>query len=146
MQLSRSDLRVILVTRLGVALAVAAALTMGCRRGPSTPIPPTPATPVLAADESLVTIGRAYSAVMLDSYAEAFRRAADQVEAGDSLVDVIARIRPYSDAARSRSFAAMVSPRFGAIVPDGTPDAQVGAVQRRALARAFREFARGVGR
>lgn len=134
MKLSPNDLRIILLTRLALMLTIAAALAVGCVPETKRPAEPT-----------AVTIGRAYSAVCTSSYSAAWSSAAAEVEAGKPIAETIARIRPASDAARVRAFEATVSPIFEAIVPAGTPDKDVLPERRAALARAFREFAQGLG-
>lgn len=134
MQLSRTDLRTIYLTRLIALLAIGTALAVGGCRKDARP-----------ADPPLVTIGRAYSASMTGSYASAWSKAASDVEAGGPVADAIASVRPSWDAARVKAFEAVVSPAFEAIVPAGTPDDAIPPDRRTALAKAMREFARGVG-
>lgn len=128
------DARLILVTRLVALLAIGAAMGAFSARWAERPAKPT-----------AVAIGRAYSSVIVGSYSAAWSTAADDVEAGKPIAEAIARIRPASDAARVKAFEADVAPFFAAIVPDGTADKDVTADRRAALAKAFRDFARGLG-
>lgn len=95
-------------------------------------------------DTSFVPIARAYSGVILDSYASAWSTAAEEVAAGQPVAEVLARIRPNWETARTPDYKAKVSPAFAAIVPEGTPHEQVTPAQRAALAAAFRGFAKGL--
>lgn len=95
-------------------------------------------------DPAFVPIARAYSGVILDSYASAWATAADEVTAGKPIAEALAGVRANWETARTPEYKAKVSPAFAAIVPEGTPDAQVAPAQRAALAAAFRGFAKGL--
>jgi len=135
--LSRKDFLLLALLQVGSVACLGVGLWLGGFVGGRPDLSP----PV---DASFVPIARAYSEVVLDSYASAWAAAADEVAAGQPVAEALLRIRPNWDAARTPEYKAKVSPAFNAIVPEGTPDAEITPIQRAALAAAFRGFAKGV--
>lgn len=135
--MGRKDFLILALSQIGSVVCLAAGLWIGGFQlgRPDLSAP---------ADPAFVPIARAYSAVILDSYAAAWTVAADQVTAGKPVVEALAGVRPAWEAARTPEYKAKVAPMFAAIVPENALDSEITVTQRAALAAAFRGFAKGL--
>lgn len=130
-------LRYFAASAVAVAIALAA---FAAGRNLARPAPDR-APPAVAAAEAA---GRSYAPAVLASYASAWSGAADRLAAGATVPDALASVRPAWEAARVPIFERDVGPVFAAIVPPATPETAIKPEDRKALAEAFRAFARGL--
>jgi hypothetical protein len=101
------------------------------------PAPPEPAKPA----SEYESLGRAYRAVLPRTYGAAWIKAADQLEAKVAMGKIQADLQAEWQDAREGAFGTAVQPAFARLLPEGTEPTDA---QRSPLARAWREFARGL--
>ena len=94
----------------------------------------------------LESIGRAYPQLMGQSYAWAWEDGAKLLDAGQPVATALGVVHSSWEANRLKAFAENVAPKFAAIVPEGEDESKITIEQRRALAAAWREFAKGLGK
>lgn len=110
-----------------------------------TPTPPGPApSPQVDIDPAFETLGTAYRTALGPAYAASFEAGAKALESGQTFTAALGTIAKDWDAARVQLFTTNLSPKFGAIIPETTPDASVTPEQRAAMVRAWRSLAAGL--
>lgn len=92
-----------------------------------------------------VALGKAYAKELGASYAPAWASYATDLDAGKPLKDAATAMNASWTQNRTAVYEKLIAPELNAIVPENTPDAQVTASQRKALAAAARNFAKGLG-
>ena len=88
--------------------------------------------------------GRAYPHQLGVAYAAGWREGAAMLEAGQPVEKALGQVKTTWDKGRTEAFTSTVSPLFDRVLPEGTPEKDITAEDRQRLARAWREFARGL--
>ena len=90
-----------------------------------------------------VALGREFGPMLSVSLADGFEAGASVLEAPDGTVAAgIEKQKQVAEAAKDAAFEKRVGPAFALIVPDGEEDTS--QTKRSALARLWRDFARGL--
>ena len=90
--------------------------------------------------------GRAYPHQLGVAYAAAWEDGAKMLDAGQPVEKALGQAKTTWDKGRTEAFTSTVSPLFARILPEGTPEKDITAEDRQRLARAWLEFARGLGK
>ena len=94
--------------------------------------------------DPIAGLGRAYLADLGDVYAGAWNDGAAALEAGKPVADALGVVAGSWQAGRVALFDRTAAPAFSAIVPENTPESDVGVPRKAALAAAWRSFATGL--
>lgn len=103
-------------------------------------VQPTTASPTA----DLKAAGKAYPRALAVHYAEAWRKGADRLEAGESVPKALAVVAESWTGGRTTLFDKVLAPAFVAVVPEGRPDEEVSSEQKARLAALWRSFAAGL--
>ena len=90
--------------------------------------------------------GRAYPHQLGVAYAAAWEDGARMLDAGQPIEKALGQVKTTWDKGRTEAFTSTVSPLFSRVLPEGTPEKDITAEDRQRLARAWLEFARGLGK
>jgi hypothetical protein len=129
-------------TWLAIVLAVVGIVISGLNLNPSEARPQAPAPSEV--DARFRTLGRAYLPALGHAYAAAWLEGAKALEAGQPVDLALAAVGRSWDSGRTALFDRMVTPQFHKIVPEGRADAEITPAEKKALASAWRGFARGL--
>lgn len=103
-----------------------------------------PVPVVKPTDPAFVSIGRQYADALTTSYATIWDQAADDLDSGKSLSEAMGNLGKSWNASRTQMFDQALTPAFTKIIPESTPDANITAVQRQGMAKAWRGLAQGL--
>jgi hypothetical protein len=91
-----------------------------------------------------VAVGQAYLPQLGKAYATAWEKGALSLESGHDIGTALDAVAVEWMSARGTLFESILAPRFAAIITEGTAAGDVTAVQRAAMAAAFRGVAKGL--
>jgi hypothetical protein len=87
-------------------------------------------------------LGKAYSAALVASYADAWNAAATTLEQGKSVSEAQKTLQDTWKDGRTKAFKAKVEPGFAQVLPEGTEPGD--AAKRSQVAQLWRAFAKGL--
>lgn len=102
-----------------------------------------PASPAV---ERVSAIGRTYPRELGNVYAEAWIKGAEALDAGLAVPDSLDVVAREWSAGRIALFDREVAPEFSKVIPEGTPEGEISAADKAALASLWRAFAAGLTR
>lgn len=133
----RSELIVIVAAfALGTLVSVKG---VSCQRVPEHPDSSNPPTA-----QSLVRLGKAYTANLGKVYASSWETGAAALEAGKPISSALDAVRDAWDRDRMALFNRSVAAEFAKVVPPGKADSEITAAEKTELAKAWRAFASGL--
>ena len=100
----------------------------------------TPVDPTVTVNGQV--LGKAYSAALVASYADAWNTAATTLEQGKSVSDAQKTLQDAWKDGRTKAFKAKVEPGFAQVLPEGTEPGD--AAKRSQVAQLWRAFAKGL--
>jgi hypothetical protein len=89
-----------------------------------------------------ITLGKKYSTVVLTDLSDAWTGAAQSVSDGKSMAEAQKTFQDQWQAARTKSFSAIVAPEFAKVLPEGAEPKS--PEDRAAVVQLWRDFAKGL--
>ncbi len=96
------------------------------------------------ASPAYASVGRRYCVELGKVYAHAYNAGADNLDSGADPSAAIDGVAKSLDAGRVSAYEQIVTPEFAKALPEGKSGKDVTPTERRALAQAWREFAKGM--
>lgn len=103
-----------------------------------------PSRPVANAETAVngAALGRDYARVLAETYADAWRAAAETLEKGGTVADAQKVLQGAWTASRVKAFKSRVAPQFARVLPEG--EEPTDAASRARVATLWRSFASGL--
>jgi hypothetical protein len=96
-------------------------------------------------DSRFVPVGKSYLPELGKVYGTAWNEGAKALESGKDIPSSLKAVSQAWDSGRVQLFDRIVTPAFSKVVPESQDDAKLTDADRKALARAWRGFAVGLG-